>query len=100
MMTSHDRLFAQRYRLGEPIGKGALGDAYEATKHVIPPPRKPEGAPKIAIEIIPAPAEVEDRERLMTYLRELRSLSVPGIIAVIDSGAEDPDDPRGDLFVA
>lgn len=83
-----DRLIGQRYLLGARLGRGQLGDIYEARDG---PGRAPDKVRHIAIQLIDEqitarPHFAEEFER---GAAELRAISHPNIVKWLDSGRDD-----------
>ncbi|MGN6110122.1 MAG: serine/threonine-protein kinase, partial [Kofleriaceae bacterium] len=77
-----------RYRLGEPLGAGAMGVVFHARDPLLDRP--------LAIKVIDGQG-LDDgaRARLLREARALARVSAPGIVACYDAGIDD-----GDVFVA
>ncbi|HVH43733.1 MAG TPA: serine/threonine-protein kinase [Labilithrix sp.] len=90
------RLFAEKYELGETLGRGGMGDVYEATE--IATHRR------VAIKIMRRPdvseraAETEHEwaVRFEREVRAIRGLRSPHVIELIDSGL---DEKTGERFL-
>jgi hypothetical protein len=74
-----EALFAGRYRLGAPLGRGAHGEVFEATDGV--------GGGLVAIKIFSAGAA--DPARVRREIAALRLLRLPGVVRLLDEGSHD-----------
>ena len=82
-MEAHQRL-ADRYELGEVIGRGGMGTVYRAVDSVL-------GRP-VAVKILRGPLAEHDSSSVARFKREARaaaSLNHPAVVAVYDTGADD-----------
>lgn len=79
----HQRL-ADRYELGEVIGRGGMGTVYRAVDSVL-------GRP-VAVKVLRGSVVDHDPSSVARFEREARAaatLSHPGVVAVYDTGADD-----------
>ncbi len=82
-MEAHQRL-ADRYELGEVIGRGGMGTVFRAVDSVL-------GRP-VAVKILRGPLAEHDSSSVARFEREARaaaSLNHPAVVAVYDTGADD-----------
>ncbi len=78
----HQRL-ADRYELGEVIGRGGMGTVYRAVDSVL-------GRP-VAVKLLPGPLSDHDPTSVARFEREARAaaaLNHPAVVAVYDTGAD------------
>ena len=84
--STGNRLIGGRYRLAEPIGRGAMGTVWRARDELLDR--------EVAVKEVRLPSSVSDAERENSYQRTLREartaarLSHPGVAAVYDVVAE------------
>jgi tetratricopeptide (TPR) repeat protein len=76
------RVLAERYRLGDELGRGAAGVVYRATDIVLDRP--------VAVKLIGRRCDELNRDRLLMEARAAAALRHPSIVAVHDAG-EDGD---------
>ena len=78
-MTSEPRLVADRYELGELLGRGGMADVHRATDRVL--------HRDVAVKVLRDTADDEsDRLRFIAEARTLARLSHPGLVMVLDAG--------------
>jgi serine/threonine-protein kinase len=75
----HDVLVAERYRVGDPLGRGGMGEVYRATDELL--------GREVALKLLlPARREPEMAERFHREARAAASLSDPNVVAAYDFG--------------
>ena len=78
-MTSEPTVLAERYDLGEVIGRGGMAEVYRATDRVL--------HRAVAVKVLRDTADDEsDRLRFTAEARTLARLSHPGLVMVLDAG--------------
>lgn len=78
-MTSEPTVLAERYDLGEVIGRGGMAEVYRATDRVL--------HRDVAVKVLRDTADDEsDRLRFTAEARTLARLSHPGLVMVLDAG--------------
>ncbi|NYD43161.1 protein kinase domain-containing protein [Nocardioides panaciterrulae] len=78
-MTSETGVVADRYELGELLGRGGMADVHRATDRVLQRP--------VAVKVLRETADEEsDRLRFTAEARTLARLSHPGLVMVLDAG--------------
>ncbi len=83
-------VLANRYRVVRPLGRGGMGEVWEATHVAL--------GHSLAVKTLRAPADVDDGARAARFLQEAKvaaGLRHPGIVRVTDFGNE-----RGVLWLA
>jgi serine/threonine-protein kinase len=83
MDETHQRL-ADRYELGEVIGRGGMGTVYRAVDSVLSRP--------VAVKVLPGALVDHDPTSVARFEREARAaaaLNHPAVVAVYDTGADD-----------
>ncbi|MGC4942427.1 serine/threonine-protein kinase [Kribbella sp. DT2] len=74
-----DVLVAERYRVGDPLGRGGMGEVFRATDELL--------GREVAIKLLlPARREPEMAERFHREARAAASLSDPHVVAAYDFG--------------
>jgi serine/threonine protein kinase len=77
-----DVLVAERYRVGDPLGRGGMGEVFRATDELL--------GREVAIKLLlPARREPEMAERFHREARAAASLSDPHVVAAYDFGPYD-----------
>ncbi|QII06169.1 serine/threonine protein kinase [Rhodococcoides fascians A25f] len=76
--AAQDRLFADRYRLGAVLGRGAMADVVRAEDQVL--------GRSVAVKIFRHGEPVDTVERIDAEIRTLASLSHPGLVTLYDAG--------------
>ncbi|WP_269454857.1 MULTISPECIES: serine/threonine-protein kinase [unclassified Rhodococcus (in: high G+C Gram-positive bacteria)] len=74
----HDRLFADRYRLGTVLGRGAMADVVHADDDVL--------GRSVAVKIFRHGEPPDSAQRIDAEIRTLASLSHPGLVTLYDAG--------------
>ncbi|MFE6281019.1 serine/threonine-protein kinase [Streptomyces sp. NPDC057877] len=78
-------LVAERYRLDEPMGRGAMGEVWRATDEIL-------GRP-VAVKLLPpegtGPDGAEDAERFRLEAQTAARVSHPNLVRVYDFGSQD-----------
>ena len=78
-MTSETRVVADRYELGDLLGRGGMADVHRGTDRVLHRP--------VAVKVLRETADDEsDRHRFTAEARTLAGLSHPGLVMVLDAG--------------
>ncbi len=78
-MTSETRVVADRYELGDLLGRGGMADVHRGTDRVLHRP--------VAVKVLRETADDEsDRHRFTAEARTLARLSHPGLVMVLDAG--------------
>ena len=76
------RVLAGRYRLGERLGRGGMGDVYRATDQVL--------ARQVAVKVFrPDTGDEALEQRHESEARVLAGLNHPGLVSVYDIGTDD-----------
>ncbi|WP_460651018.1 serine/threonine-protein kinase [Kribbella endophytica] len=74
-----DVLVAERYRVGDPLGRGGMGEVFRATDELL--------GREVALKLLlPARREPEMAERFHREARAAASLSDPNVVAAYDFG--------------
>ncbi|MGF0310240.1 serine/threonine-protein kinase [Rhodococcus sp. IEGM1428] len=76
--AAQDRLFADRYRLGAVLGRGAMADVVHAEDQVL--------GRSVAVKIFRHGEPVDTVRRIDAEIRTLASLSHPGLVTLYDAG--------------
>ncbi|WP_223162803.1 serine/threonine-protein kinase [Nocardioides antri] len=71
-------LLADRYRLGDLLGRGGVADVYRARDQVLDR--------DVAVKVLRETVDDVDRDRFMGEARLLARLSHPGLVTVLDTG--------------
>ena len=77
-----DLLLNHRYRLSVRIGQGGMGEVWQATDEA-------HGARTVAVKMMPADLDANDRRRFEREVRILREIHHPHVVPLIDLGWQD-----------
>ena len=79
MSSASGRLIAERYALGEVLGRGAFGVVFAADDRVT--------GDRVAVKLIDV-ANAHRRRRIQREITALRLLRLPGVVRLLDDGLE------------
>lgn len=74
-------VLAERYQLGEVLGRGGMADVYRAQDVVLQRP--------VAVKLLRDVSDPGKRERFVAEARTLALLNHPGLVTVLDAGIDD-----------